>query len=456
MPAEPHRFAIGCGSAFARDRIDPAIALAESGLVDYLAFDCLAERTLAQAQALRAADPKAGFDPRLPEYARRLAPSLRRGLRVVGSFGAANVPAATERLLSELRAAGLTGTRVGAITGDEALDTVRRLDVEIPDLGKRVSELGDRVLSANAYIGAAPVIECLEQGAQWVLGGRLADVSLFVGPICFAQGWSLDDPDRVAEATMIAHLLECGIQVTGGYFADPPYREVPDQDRLGMPFAVKEGGEWTINKLLSDGGLVDERTVKLQLAYEVHDPSRYMTPDVVADFTGVSCTEAGPDRVAVRGATGRPAPEDLKVLIGVDLGHRVVAEISYAGSGCRARSEQGEAIVRTAIGRLGEAVNDFRIDRVGLDSLRGKGRDGSARGAAGGTTAADPPELRLRVAAHCESAEAAEAVADEVEYLFLGPAGAGGFTRSVTRPIGVFPAMLPRREVKIEAEVIEA
>lgn len=413
--------------------------------MDALGFDCLAERTLALAQVRRTADPAAGYDQRLPEYLRRLAPSLKRGLKVVGNFGAANVASATERAVRDLRAAGLGGLRIGSIQGDDVIDLVRDEDIEIPGLGKKVSELGDRVVSANAYLGAQPVIDCLEQGASWVLGGRLADVSLFVGPICWALGWSLDDPQRAAEATMIGHLLECGVQVTGGYFADPPYREVPGQTHLGFPYAEYRDGEWTINKLEAAGGLIDERVVSLQLAYEVHDPARYLTPDVVADFTNVTCRDRGDDRVAVDGARGAPRPESLKVLIGVDLGYRVVSEIGYAGTGCIARAGDGEAIIKSVIDGFGDDVTEFRFDLVGVDSMTG----GTRR------EMGEPAELRLRVAAHCNTERTAEALANEVEYLYLGPAGGGGVTRQISRPIGIFPAAVARDRVNIVTELID-
>ena len=419
--------------------------MAESGVVDVLGFDCLAERTLALAQVKRAADQEAGYDPRLPEYLRRLAPSLKRGLTVVGNFGAANVAAATERTVKELRDAGLGGMRVGSIQGDDVLDLVRGDDIEIPDLGKRLSELGDRVVSANAYVGAQPVIDCLEEGASWVLGGRLADVSLFVGPICWALGWPLDDPAQAAQATMIGHLLECGVQVTGGYFADPPYREVPGQAHLGFPYAEYRDDEWTIRKSGGSGGLVDERVVKLQLAYEVHDPARYLTPDVTADFTNVECRDLGDDQVAVGGARGAPRPETLKVLVGVDLGYRVVAEIGYAGTGCIARAGDAEAIIRSAIDGFGEDVTESRFDLVGVDALAGGTRPETG----------EPAELRLRVAAYCRTQKTAEALADEVEYLYLGPAGGGGVTRAISRPIGIFPASIARDRVDIVTELID-
>ena len=226
--------AIGCGSAWFNDRLEPALALADSGLVDYLSFDCLAERTLALAQMRRLENPAAGQDVRLAQIARRFAPFLKRGKRIVGNFGAANPRAGVRDLIDALRKADYTGCRVGAIVGDDVLAQVLAENVELPELGCRVADIKDKVVSAHAYIGADSVVELLQRDASFILGGRLADPSLFVGPICHELGWALDEWDRVATATVVGHLLECGTYSTGGNFADPPYRIVPALHDLAL------------------------------------------------------------------------------------------------------------------------------------------------------------------------------------------------------------------------------
>jgi hypothetical protein len=441
MPASA--VTIGCGSAYANDRLEPAVALAKSGLVQYLAFDCLAERTLALAQLRRRLDDNAGQDERLPRIVSELAPFVASGLRVVGNFGAANPSAAMNDVLNGLRRAGVAGLRVGVIHGDEVAGLVRKLNSRLPELGCTVDDLGARFVSAHAYIGAGPIVALLDEGASFVLGGRIADPSLFVGPICHELGWDLADWDRVGTATVAGHLLECGTHGSGGNFADPPYRTVDGLDDVGLPFAtISQDGAVEVTKLEGTGGRVDALTTKTQLAYEIHDPAAYLTPDVVADFSHVTVEEAGTNRVTVSGAAGRPRPDNLKVLVGIDLGWRAVGEISFGGPGCVSRARLGEELVRRRLGPLEGDIEDIRYDLVGMTSLFGDR-----------LSSEHPAEVRLRVAARCSTKEAAAAVAYEVECLYFGPAGAGGATQSVVPAIGVTPAFVPADDVHLDWEI---
>jgi hypothetical protein len=435
--------AIGSGSAYANDRLALAAAMADSGRVTYLGFDCLAERTMALAHVRRRRDPATGQDERI----RRLVPLLRRflagGGRVVGNFGAANPDAAVADFVDGLGEAGLREVRLGVIRGDDVLDLVRSRDADLPELGTTVGALGDRVVSANAYIGAEPIVDCLRQDAQIVVGGRLADPSLFVGPICHELDWSLDDWEAVGHATMVGHLLECGVHSTGGNFEDPPYRVVPDPHRLGFPLAEVTEGSAVVTKLDGTGGAVDERTMKTQLFYEIHDPRTYLTPDVTADFSQVCVEDLGQDRVRLSGATGREWPSSLKVLVGVDQGYRATGEISYGGPGCVGRARRAEEILRAHLDELLDPADDVRIDLQGMNSLFGD------KGAI-----ADPVEVRLRLAVRTESEERACDAAHEVELLYFGPAGGGGVVTSVVPALGVTPAYVPRELVTLETEVV--
>ena len=436
---------IGAGSAYADDRLEPAAAMADSGRVSYLGFDCLAERTMALAQLRRRRDSAAGQDQRISALVPLLAGYLSTGRKVVGNFGAANPDAAREDFAKGLHAAGLTGVRIGVIRGDDVQQLVRDLDCELPELGTTVGALGDRIVSANAYIGAQPIVDCLADDAQIVLGGRLADPSLFVGPICHELGWALDDWDRVAHATMVGHLLECGVHSTGGNFEDPPFRVVPDPHNLGFPLAEVEDGSAVITKLPGTGGAVDERTMKTQLYYEIHDPAAYLTPDVTADFSGIQVEDLGGDRVRLSGARGREWPSHLKVLVGVDQGFKATGEMSYGGPGCVDRARRAEEIVRRRLERWAGDIDDLRVDLQGMTSLFGDRLAGPT-----------PTEVRLRVAARTHTEEAARAVAHEVELLYFGPAGGGGNTWSVVPALGVTPAYVPREQVRLEAEVLTA
>jgi len=438
------RIAIGSGSAYADDRVEPAFRLAATGRVDYLAFDCLAERTLALAQVRRRQDPGGGQDRRIGQVVSGLANYLASGRRVVGSFGSANPDAAAADTMDALREADLAGVRVGVVRGDDVLQQVLAADLDLPEMGRRAGELRERIVCANAYIGAESIVAALEADAGFILGGRFADPSLFVGPICHELGWALDDWPRLGSATLVGHLLECGVHGAGGNFEDPPFRLVPDPHDLGLPYAEMAGeDDIVISKTPGSGGAIDERVVKTQLLYEIHDPAAYLTPDVTADFSQVTVAEVGPDRVRVGGAGGRRRPATLKVLVGLDLGWKAVGEISYAGPGCLDRARRGEEIVRRRLAGLGPAVEELRCDLVGLNSVAG-----------GVVAGGPPPEVRLRVAARCATRPAAEQVVYESELLYFGPAGAGGATGSVVPLLGVTPAYLPRSEVRIETELL--
>ncbi|MFF5232372.1 acyclic terpene utilization AtuA family protein [Dactylosporangium sp. NPDC000521] len=436
---------IGSGSAYADDRLDAVAAMADSGRVTYLGFDCLAERTLALAQIRRMADPAAGHDRRIGALLPLLHRYLAAGGRVVGNFGAANPEAARDEFARGLARLGLRGVRIGTIHGDDVRHVLAGHDVELPELGVTVKELGDRVVSANAYIGADGIVDCLRQDAQIILGGRLADPSLFVGPICHELGWALDDWDRVGLATLAGHLLECGVHSTGGNYEDPPYRVVPDPHNLGFPIGEITDGAVTITKLPGTGGLVDAMTMKTQLYYEIHDPATYLTPDVTADFSAVDVDDLGGNRVRVTGARGRARPGTLKVLVGVDQGWRAVGEMSYGGPGCVERARRAEEIVRRRLEPYASDIDELRIDLQGVDSLYGDQLRGGR-----------PSEVRLRLAVRSLSREVAATAAHETELLYFGPAGGGGNTTSIVPAIGVTPAYVPRELVPIEVEVSES
>jgi hypothetical protein len=436
---------IGAGSAYANDRLAPAAAMADSGRVTYIGFDSLAERTMALAHQRRRRDPATGQDERIRELVPLLAGYLGRGHRVIGNFGAANPDAAVADLVDSLRAQGQHGIPIGVIRGDAILDLVRSLDCALPERGTTVAALGDRVVSANAYIGADPIVTCLEAGAQIVVGGRIADPSLFVGPICHELGWALDDWDAVAHATMVGHLLECGVHSTGGNFEDPPYRVVPDPHRLGFPLADVTRADAIITKLPGTGGAVDARTMKTQLYYEIHDPAAYLTPDVTADFSDIEIDDLGGDRVRLWGARGRPRPETLKVLVGVDDGFRATGEISFGGPGCVTRARRAEEVLRAYLQPYAASLTDVRVDLVGLTSLFGDRPEST-----------EPTEVRLRLAVHTPSRAVADAAAHEVELLYFGPSGGGGVVTSVVPALGVTPAFVPRELVTLTTEVVRS
>ncbi len=297
------------------------------------------------------------------------------------------------------------------------------------------------MISANAYLGAAPLVEALAGGADIVITGRVSDPALFLAPLMHEFGWAADDWDRLGKGTLVGHLLECAGQVTGGYFVDPGYKDVPDLARLGFPLAeVNEDGSAVITKLEGTGGAVSLKTCKEQLLYEVHDPARYYQPDVVADFSNVRFEQVSADRVAVSGAGGRARTDTLKVTIGYLDGYIGEGQFSYAGPGALARAELALRIVEERLKLTGVATTELRLEIIGVDSVR--------RGAAVG----DGPELseaRIRVVGRTDTLKDAVRIGNEVETLWLnGPAGGGGAWKSARPVVATVSTLLPRAEIK--------
>ena len=432
---------IGAGAGYSGDRIEPAIELARHGDIRYLVFECLAERTIAIAQQARLKDPTHGYDPLLEARMNAVLPLCRaNGIRLVTNMGAANPQAAAERTCAIARALGLRGLRVAAVSGDDVLALVTAGGYTLAETGATVASLGDRVISANAYLGAEPIVEALQAGADIVITGRVADPSLFVAPLVHEFGWAADDWATLGRATVVGHLLECAGQITGGYFADPGCKDVAGLARLGFPLAeVRADGSAVITKVAGSGGTVTLATCKEQLIYEVHDPARYLTPDVAADFTGVRFTAVGTDRVQVEGGDGRERTPTLKASIGYLDGWHGEGQMSYAGPGAVARGRLALEIVAERLALIGARFEEIRYDLIGVDAIHG-------RQLAIGS--AEPYEVRARVAARTSSAEDAWRIANEVETLYTnGPAGGGGASRQVREIVAMGSTLVPRNAV---------
>lgn len=428
---------IGSGAGFAGDRIDAAVDLVRDGGLNDLVLECLAERTIALAHSRRRVDPSRGYDLHAEQRFRALLPeAIPRGVRILSNLGAANPPAAGRLALQVAEEHGLR-CRVAVVTGDDVLHLIDHGAPALED-GKPLSSHGE-IVSANAYLGADSLLPGLRAGADVVITGRVADPSLFVAALIDRFGWDTDDEAMMAAATLAGHLLECGTQVSGGYFADPGYKSVPGLDVLGLPFAdVARDGTMTIGKLDGTGGLIDRRTVREQLLYELGDPGAYKTPDVTLDVYGVVLEEVTPDRVHVGGAVGRPRPEELKVSVGYRAGFRGEAEISYAGLGCVDRARLAGDVAAARIRRSGI---DPRIDLIGTLDTPNSMSNG---------------ECRLRVAVMTDTSDHAELVTREVESLYLnGPAGGGGVRTTVTDVIGILSTFVDRNKVVSQTEVLE-
>jgi len=450
----PQALHVGCAAGFSGDRTDAAApvvdALITSGQPAVLIFETLAERTLALAQLARRQDAAAGYEPLLDDLLRPvLARCLQHGVRIVGNFGAANPRGAALRIQALARELGQAAPRIAVIHGDDVSGADHHAALR-DRLGPALD--ARPVVSANAYLGADAIAGALRAGAQIVVAGRVADPSLTVGPALAHYGWATDDWDRLARATMAGHLLECGAQVTGGYYADPGLKDVPGLARLGYPIAeIDADGHCIIGKPPATGGVVNEHTVKEQLLYEVHDPSAYLTPDVVADISDARVDEVAPDRVRLTGVRGHPRTDTLKVNVCFETGWLAEGEISYAGARADARARLAAAVLRERL----RDVGPLRADLIGVASVFADdaGRWWQHPDHAG---AADARDVRLRVALRHADRAQAERLAREVVALYTcGPAGGGGVRTALRPTLGTLSCLLPRAQVAARFELLD-
>jgi Acyclic terpene utilisation family protein AtuA len=438
---------VGSGAGYSGDRIEPAVELAEKGGLDYLVFECLGERTIALAQQAKMKDPGAGFDPLLAARMRAVLPiCVRNSVRIVTNMGAANPAAAAEATREIARNLGLKGLKIAAVTGDNVLAYLLEHDVAL-DNGKTIAALGNSVISANAYIGVAPIVEALKAGADVVITGRAADPAIFLAPLIVEFGWGMDDWTRLGQGTLIGHLLECAGQITGGYFADPGSKDISGLARLGFPIGeVREDGEVVVTKVAGSGGAVTARTVKEQLLYEIHDPRAYLQPDVIADFSEVHVEEIGPDRVRVTGGKGTSKTGLLKTSVAYVDSYVGEGQMSYAGPNAVARGSLALDIVRERLALTGVRTTETRFDLIGIGSLHGEAR----------TRDGDPYEVRLRVVGRTDSLAEAQRIGEEVETLYTnGPAAGGGAWKAARQVLAVASALIPEAAARTAVTIME-
>ncbi len=328
---------IGCGAGFMGDRFDASLAIlrdmAGRDGPKYLMFEVLAERTLAVALNVKRTDPAKGYSPYLDHYIRpALAVAKAGGVTIVSNMGAANPEGAAARVLEIAAELGVDGVRVATVTGDDLLERIPAGEIAAMPTLEGIGFEGRPIIAANAYLGARPVADAIGTGADVVLVGRTTDSALALGPLIHEFGWGPDELDRLAQGAVAGHLLECGGQVTGCYFADPGFKDVPDVAHAGFPIAeCRDDGTFIITKPAGTGGLVNRQTVTEQLLYEMHDPASYLVPDVVLDCTELEATEEALNRVRVTGARGHPPPPTLKATVSVDGGWLGEAFMTYSG-----------------------------------------------------------------------------------------------------------------------------
>lgn len=425
---------IGCGAGFSGDRLDPSQILVEQGQLDYLVLECLAERTIALAQMRKLKNPSLGYDPLLERRIEGLLESLMRNkVRLITNMGAANPLAAMDKVIAVASKMNLR-VKVAAVTGDDVLDRINPDDNALEN-GKPLSDAGP-LISANAYLGVDGILEAMRADADIIITGRVADPSLFLAPMIHSFGWRHDDYSRMGEGTVLGHLMECAGQVTGGYYADPGRKDVPDMAHLGHPFVdVHPDGTGLLGKVEGTGGVINLDTAKEQLLYEVVNPHEYYTPDVIADFTNVRLKQLGKDAVHVSGGRGSVKPDSYKVSVGYHAFYLGEGEISYAGANAVSRARLAGDIVTE---RLRTTFPDLRVDLIGMNSVHGDSFHHDQK----------PYEIRLRIAGKASTAQQAARVGEEVEALYTnGPGGGGGVRKYVQETVGILSTLIPRERV---------
>lgn len=447
---------IANGQGFWGDSLLGPVRLVNEGPLDYLTLDYLAEVTMSIMQKLKSRDPAAGYATDFVQMVRRVMPQcVAKKIRIVANAGGVNPQACRAAVAKTIRELGIRGIRIGVVEGDDILADLPNLIAggqafRNMDSGEPLAPLLSKVLSANVYIGAAPIVEALQQGADIVITGRATDPSVVLAPLIHEFGWSMDDFDRLAAGTIAGHIVECGPQCTGGNYTH--WREIPDMARIGYP--IVEGypdGSFVITKHENTGGRVDIETVTSQLVYEMGDPARYLTPDCVANFASVKLEQAGINRVRASGIQGGPAPESLKVSMAFQEGFKIIGQLTVAGPDAVDKARLSAEIVFQRAAMDGATFPDEQkfVEIVGTSVCH-----------AGILPApSDPPEVVLRIGARDGDRAKLDRLGMEIVPLVTsGPPGVTGFAGGrpkATEVISYWPALIDRRLVKTSVSVEE-
>jgi hypothetical protein len=442
---------VGMGAAWWGDRIDSAIDLAKRGNVKYLCIDSMSEITMSALQVKREFDQKTKlYDNYLEERVGGALPfCIANGTRMISNGGWLDPVGAQKKIIEMARKLNLRSIKVAAISGGDLKDTLEKNNYTLLETGEKISNYRGKIVSAEAYLGVAEIIDALKDGADVVIGSRIADSALVLAPLIYEFGWKMDDWKLLGAGSAVGHLIECTTYVTGGHFADPGFKDVPGIEDLGFPIAeVHESGTAIITKLEDTGGIVSVDTCKEQLLYEIHDPGNYLLPDVVADFTGITFTQIGEDRVLVKGAIGKPKPETLKCLVGIREGYQAEEMICYAGPQALERAKLARDIIERRFRKLNIVYEEMRIDFVGVNAVH---REASP------APPSEPYEVIVRIAVKTRDEEQARRVRKEIDPMAVaGPAGTGKWAPigDRVRPvIGLYSTLVPRSDIKTSMTV---
>ncbi len=451
---------IAGGQGFWGDWLEAPVRQVQDGPIDYLMMDYLAEVTMSIMQKQRSRNPRAGYARDFVPLMERILPDIvRKGIRVTSNAGGVNPRGCAEAVLESARALGLGGKlKVGLVTGDDLLpdlDALIAAGHELRDMetGRPLSDIRDRVLSANAYLGMQPMVEALGRGAQVVITGRVTDTGLTLAPMFHEFGWDFDDWDKVAAGTVAGHIIECGAQSSGGNLLKD-WRKVKGLANPGFPIVEASGdGTFVITKHPGTGGVVSIPSVTEQLVYEMGDPHEYITPDGVADFTSIRLKKAGKDRVHVSGIRGGPRTDMLKVSIAYFYGYKAVGTLVYGWPDAHDKARAADGILRQRLKDLGLQFEQILTEYVGVDATHGK---------LSGKASPDLPEVQLRIGVRSTDKAAVERFTREIAPLVLtGPPSVTGFAGGrpqVEEIVAYWPALIDRNAVEpgVRVEILEA
>jgi hypothetical protein len=441
---------IANGQGFWGDWLEAPVRLVEEGPIDYLALDYLAEITMSILQKQKQADPALGYARDFPPLIARIAARIReRRITVIANAGGVN-PMACAREVIRLA----PGLKVAVVQGDDVfprLDELLAKGHAMPnmDTGEPLSTIRNRVLSANAYIGAFPLAEALATGANVVIAGRSTDTALTLAPMIHRFGWKADEYHKLAAGTIAGHIIECGAQCTGGN-CQVDWRNIPDMANIGYPIIEAEpGGDFAVTKHLGAGGSVTVDTVKEQLLYELGDPANYITPDCIADFTSIRLAQDGQDRVRVTGIRGGPRPPMLKLSISYADGWKAIGSLVYSWPDALPKAQAADRVVRERLARLGLSFDEIYTEFFGVNACLGPTAPPNP----------DPPEVQIRIGVRGQDRRAVDRFTRELIPLVLnGPPGATGFGEgrpAVREIVAYWPALIPREEIATRVEVVE-
>jgi hypothetical protein len=450
---------VAAGQGFWGDWPEAPVRQVQGGPIDYLMMDYLAEVTMSIMQKQKSRDPKLGYARDFVPLMERILPDIvRRGIRVTSNAGGVNPRACAEAVREVARRLGLSGKlRIALVTGDDLLPRIDQLlqqghPLTDMDTGRPLADIRDKVLSANAYLGMAPMVEALRQGAQVVITGRVTDTGLTLGPLFHEFGWSPEDWDKVAAGTVAGHIIECGAQSSGGNLLRD-WRKVKGLENPGFPIVeASADGSFVVTKHPGTGGVVNLASVTEQLVYEMGDPSTYITPDGIADFTSIQLRAAGKDRVRVSGIRGRPRTDMLKVSIAYFYGYKAVGTLVYSWPEAYDKARAADRILRARLKDLGLEFEQILTEYVGVDATHG---------ALSGPPSPDIPEVQLRVGVRARDKAPVERFTREIAPLVLtGPPSVTGFAGGrpeVQEVVAYWPALIDRRMVEphVRVEVLD-